>query len=94
MSKKHCSCAMCPSKVEGAETTVTNTDTGVTVVITAKDPASVKKIQELAAKHFAKEDGKAAKGAKAEKWVCPMGCGESDKPGKCPKCGMEMIKKK
>jgi len=23
-------------------------------------------------------------------WACPMGCAHSDKPGKCPKCGMDM----
>ena len=28
----------------------------------------------------------------AEKYVCPMGCAESDKPGKCPKCGMTLKK--
>lgn len=27
-----------------------------------------------------------------EKYACPMGCVQSDKPGKCPKCGMEMKK--
>ncbi|MBI4655759.1 MAG: YHS domain-containing protein [Elusimicrobia bacterium] len=30
---------------------------------------------------------------KSVKYVCPMGCAESDKPGKCPKCKMEMIEK-
>lgn len=28
-------------------------------------------------------------GAKA-KYVCPMGCDKSDKPGKCSKCGMDL----
>jgi len=28
------------------------------------------------------------------KYVCPMGCASSDKPGKCPKCGMELVEKK
>jgi len=35
----------------------------------------------------AKAPGKAA-------YVCPMGCAESDKPGKCPKCGMDLVEKK
>jgi len=32
----------------------------------------------------------------AGKYICPMGCpgGVSDKPGKCPKCGMNMTEKK
>jgi hypothetical protein len=25
-------------------------------------------------------------------YVCPMGCAKSDKPGKCPKCGMDLVK--
>ena len=32
--------------------------------------------------------------AQAKKYACPMGCAESDKPGKCPKCGMNMTEKK
>ena len=34
--------------------------------------------------------------ADAKKYVCPMGCAgsESDKPGKCPKCGMKLEEKK
>ena len=26
-------------------------------------------------------------------YVCPMGCTTSDKVGKCPKCGMDLVKK-
>ena len=29
-----------------------------------------------------------------KRYACPMGCAESDKPGKCPKCGMNMTEKK
>ncbi len=68
----------CPCQIKGAEKTVTNTAEGVTITITAKDPAVVKQIQEAAAKM--KEGGcekckpgckcpkcaKKAKGAKAE----------------------------
>lgn len=32
--------------------------------------------------------------AQHKKYICPMGCAESDKPGKCPKCGMNLVKKK
>jgi len=31
---------------------------------------------------------------KVAKYACPMGCATSDKPGKCPKCGMTMTEKK
>ncbi|MEK7766208.1 MAG: heavy metal-binding domain-containing protein [bacterium] len=31
--------------------------------------------------------------AAAEVWACPMGHFTSDKPGKCPTCGMELVKK-
>lgn len=27
-----------------------------------------------------------------ETYVCPMGCVKSDHPGKCPKCGMDLVK--
>lgn len=32
--------------------------------------------------------------SKASAYVCPMGpqCGKGDAPGKCPGCGMEMVK--
>lgn len=32
--------------------------------------------------------------AAAKKYVCPMGCAESDKPGRCPKCGMGLVERK
>ena len=32
--------------------------------------------------------------AQAKKYVCPMGEYEGDKPGKCPKCGMNLVEKK
>jgi hypothetical protein len=48
-----------------------------------KAPAKMKK---------SKKVKKAAKAAK-ERWVCPMNDGgESDKPGRCPKCGMDLVK--
>ena len=84
------SCEMgCPTHMAGAEVSVANIANGVTVTITTKDAAKVKELQEKAAKHFAKRE-KAGAG-KTEVWVCPMGCATSDKPGKCPKCGMDLV---
>lgn len=78
----------CPMKVKGAKTEVKNIDNGITVTITASDPAAVKEIQEKGAKMsggcpMMKEGG------------CPMmkdgkegdakGCGcAKAKEGKCP----------
>ena len=39
-------------------------------------------------------DGKPAAKRVLKTYVCPMGEYESDKPGKCPKCGMTMVEKK
>lgn len=83
------SCEMdCPTHMAGAEVSVANIANGVTVTIVTKDAAKVKELQEKAAKHFAKKD----KAAKGPAYACPMGCATSDKPGKCPKCKMEMKK--
>ncbi|MDO8805811.1 MAG: heavy metal-binding domain-containing protein [Elusimicrobiota bacterium] len=103
----------CPARVEGAESKIENTATGVKVILTGKTPAAIKKIQEASnkehkktgcpdghkagaktdKKHACPEDGK--KEAKTSgKYACPMKCAESDKPGKCPKCGMAMTGKK
>lgn len=88
----------CPSRVEGAEARIENTATGVKVFITGKTPEVVKKIQAASAKEHSKagcpeEHGKKAAKA-AKKYACPMKCAEADKPGKCPKCGMNMTEKK
>jgi YHS domain-containing protein len=47
-------------------------------------------------KSFAAEPEKYAVKEKAvkKKYACPVGCAESDKPGKCPKCGMDLVEKK
>ncbi|OGS13988.1 MAG: hypothetical protein A2234_05405 [Elusimicrobia bacterium RIFOXYA2_FULL_58_8] len=90
---KNNKCAGCPTTVPGAETTFENTPAGILVKITGKTPETVKLIQAAAAKEFVKTDGKAdAKVSK--KYACPMNCAASDKPGKCPKCGMPMEEKK
>lgn len=88
----------CPSRVEGAEAKIENTASGVKVFITGKTPEVVKKIQAASAKEHSKagcpeEHGKKAVKA-SKKYACPMKCAESDKPGKCPKCGMNMTEKK
>lgn len=79
-------CGDCPTHMEGVEVLLTNTATGVTLTITTKDASKVKELQEKAAKHFIKKE-------KGAVWVCPMGCATSDKPGKCPKCKMDLEKK-
>lgn len=87
----------CPGRVEGAESKLENTADGAKVLITGKTPEVIKKIQEASAREHlktapAKEGKKEAK--VPVKYVCPMGCAQSDKPGKCPKCGMPMVEKK
>ena len=50
--------AMCPMMIEGAQVQVSNVEQGVTIHITAEDPASIKKIQAAAAEHAAgKKEG-------------------------------------
>ena len=80
-------CPGCPTAVEGAETKYENVENGIKVTITGKTPEAVKQIQEASAREHAPK-------AAAKKYVCPMGCASSDKPGKCPKCGMEMKEQK
>ena len=63
----------CPCQIKGAEKAVVNTPDGVTITITAKDPAVVKQIQEAAAKM--KEGG-------CEKCTHKPGC-------KCKKCAVK-----
>ena len=94
----------CPCRVEGSETKIENTADGVRMLITGKTLETIKKIQEAAAE---KREGKTcscgknkgkqeAKAKAAKKYICPMNCpgSESDKPGKCPKCGMPLVEKK
>ena len=83
----------CPARVEGAESKVSNTSDGAKVLITGKTPEVIKKIQEASAREHlkaapAKEGKEQAKAAK--KYTCAMKCVISNKPGKCPKCGMPM----
>jgi len=86
---------MCPMMIEGAVVQVANVENGVTIHITAQDPATVKKIQTAAAemaKHHVMAGS--ADEQKQEIYVCPMGDyrGSKTKDGHCPKCGMELRK--
>ena len=95
---KEAMCADGPGRVEGAETKFENTADGAKVLITGKTPDVIKKIQEVSAKEHMKAGPGQKEGTKeaktSKKYVCPMGCAQSDKPGKCPKCGMQMTEKK
>lgn len=108
-SSKERMCKDCAAKLEGAETKVTDTETGVIVEITGQTPELVKKIQDASLKGHSDKSvgghkcagcgkkGKAPAGKKAKtarKYLCPMKCAESGKPGKCPKCGMDLVEKK
>ena len=90
----------CPMLKESKDVTVENIENGVKVTITAKTKAAIKKLQASVKKGGSCcGDGKHEKSASAKDsekaaYVCPMGCAESDKPGKCPKCGMNLVKSK
>lgn len=76
-----------------------NTATGVKIMLASKNAGTVKAMQAKYAggghKCGMEHGGKKEAGSKADgKYACPMNCAESDKPGKCPKCGMEMKEKK
>lgn len=89
--------AMCPMKVEGAEVNVENTPDGVRIEIKSNDPAKAKEIQEKAShvrEHMRLPAVTAAPTAQAgEAYACPMGDFASNAPGKCPTCGMDLVKK-
>ncbi len=100
-NSKDAMCPDCPARVEGARIRVTKTETGAKTEITGTTPEMIRKIQEASVKELKrsasgggmKESRKKMSGATA-KYICPMGCATSDKPGKCPKCGMEMKERK
>lgn len=97
----HYSGEKCPSLPKDAAVVYENTAAGVIVRVTSKNPESVKAIQakhagaghKCAGKHAKEKPAKPEAKAAAE-YACPMNCAKSDKPGKCPKCGMEMKEKK
>ena len=82
----------CPARVPGAKTGVEETDGGVKITITAQSPASIKTIQAAAAYACKRDQPDASRVFKT--YACPMGEFQSSKPGKCPKCGMELAEKK
>ena len=90
----------CPMMKGSKEVKLEDIENGVKVTITAKDRAAVKKLQASAkpAKSCCGDGGHektaSAKSSKKAAYVCPMGCAGSDKPGKCPKCGMNLVKNK
>ena len=92
----------CPMMKGSKEVKIENIGKGVKVTITGKDQAAIKKLQTSAkpAKSCCPEGGHektaSAKSSKKYAYICPMGCegSGSDKPGKCPKCGMNLVKSK
>jgi len=56
----------------------------------AKDPAAKADKKNCACCAGGDEEGTAAKASVKASYACPMGCARADKPGKCPKCGMDM----
>ena len=82
----------CPARIPGGKTSLVETATGVIITITAQAPAAVKTIQAAAAYACKREEPGAKRAFRT--YVCPMGEYQSSKPGKCPKCGMELVEKK
>ncbi len=91
----------CPALKDGTEAKVENIENGVKVTVTAKKPAAVKKLHGSLKKGHSccgEGEGKSTSGKtpkNSAKYICPMGDFEgSDKPGKCPKCGMNLVENK
>lgn len=82
----------CPARVGGAKTAIEQTDGGVKITITAQSPAAIKTIQAAAAYACQREIPRASRVFKT--YVCPMGEYQGSKPGKCPRCGMDLLEKK
>lgn len=82
----------CPARVAGSKTSVEETDGGVKITITGLSPQVIKTIQAAAAYACKREDPVRARLFKT--YACPMGEYQSSKPGKCPKCGMDLVEKK
>lgn len=82
----------CPARVGGAKVSIEETAGGVRITITAQSPAAVKTIQAAAAFSCRRETPRTSRVFKT--YVCPMGEYQGSKPGKCPKCGMDLVEKK
>jgi hypothetical protein len=71
---------------------VATSKTASTGLMSPQSPAARKGALQAKLKQ-AKTKGAAKKAAVKEHWVCPMhDGGESDHAGKCPKCGMDLVK--
>jgi len=89
----------CPLLKDAGEVGIENVESGIKVTIKAGKPAPAAKPQAAAKmKHGCACCGGGEEKAEAKNstaaYVCPMGCSESDKPGKCPKCGMNLVENK
>jgi hypothetical protein len=62
---------------------------GMSTPTTKSTPEAKPKVQKAKKKAAKKKMAPLAKG-----YVCPMDGFASDKPGKCPKCGMDLVEKK
>lgn len=81
----------CPARVPGAKTSLEHADGGVKIFITALSPAAIKTVQAAAAYACARK--KPAAQRDFITYACPMGHFQGSKPGKCPRCGMELKEK-
>lgn len=96
----HYAAKECPMIKGADEINIENVENGIKVTLTAKKPAAVKKLQASLKKGHTcgccgGGEGEKAAVKTSAAYVCPMGDFEgSDKPGKCPKCGMQMAEKK
>ena len=91
----------CPLLKGGDEVAVENVGNVVKVTVTAKKAADVKKLQAALKKGCSCCAGHEGHGAGAQEsassaaWICPMGdFAGSDKPGRCPNCGMNLVENK
>lgn len=91
--------ADCPLFKDAGEIAIENIENGAKVTImagkqaAAAKPQGTKKMKHGCACCGGGEEKEAAKTSTAA-YVCPMGCSEADKPGKCPKCGMNLVENK
>jgi len=88
----------CPLLKDAGEIGIENIKNGVRVMIAAEKKTAAGKQGAAKMKHGCAccgggEEKDAAKTSTAA-YICPMGCAESDKPGKCPKCGMNLVENK
>lgn len=87
----------CPM-LGGNEVAVESQANVVKVTVTSKKAADVKKLQAVMKKGGSccpGHEGHAAAKPQSSPWVCPMGDFEgSDKPGRCPNCGMNLVENK